>query len=93
MPQRGRKFVFGLAVVAIVFLIFAATADLVPHHHHDNRSERVCPICHAPIMGLQFAALSLPAQADQSWILLFTASIFVYAPFLLRESCRAPPAA
>jgi len=93
MPQRGRKFVLGLAVVAIVFLMFAATAELVPHHHNDAKSERVCQICHAPIMGLQPAAISPPLQTDPPWVLLSATSIFVHAPLLFRESCRAPPEA
>jgi hypothetical protein len=93
MPQRGRKFVLGLAVVAIVFLMFAATAELVPHHHNDAQSERVCPICHAPIMGLQPAAISASLQISLPWLLLSVESISVHAPFLSRESCRAPPEA
>ena len=92
MPQRGQKFVLGLALVAIALLAFATTAELLPHHH-DNLSERVCPVCHPPLMGLQPGALRLPSLTNLFWAILATSSISVHTPFLLRSSSRAPPAA
>ena len=92
MPQRTHKFVFVLAVAAIALLAFTTTADLLPHHH-DNLNERVCPICHPPLIGLQAAAVELPSLTLHSW----ATSIYVYcsvvASPILCTSPRAPPAA
>jgi hypothetical protein len=92
MRHRTPKFVFVLALSAIALLAFTTTADLLPHHH-DNVNERVCPVCHPPLMGVQPAALSLPSLTELSWALFTNSSISAHAPFLLRASSRAPPAA
>ena len=63
MQRHIPKFVFVLALVAIAALGFVSTAELL-HHHHDNISERVCPLCHPPLIGLQPAALT---EVDQ-WL-------------------------
>jgi hypothetical protein len=90
MSQRTQKFTFILALAAIVLLAFTTTAELLPHQH-DNLSERVCPVCHPPLMGLRPAGLRLPSLTDLSWAIVATFSISVHAPFLLRPSSRAPP--
>ena len=92
MQRRTQNFAFVLALAAIALLGFTTTADLLPHHH-DNADERVCPICHAPLMGLRPTALRLPSLTDLSWAVVSTSPISVHAPFLLRASSRAPPAA
>jgi hypothetical protein len=92
MPQLRQKLALGLALVAIAIVLFATTADLLPHRH-DNVDERVCPICHPPLMGLRPTALRLPSLTDLSWAVVTASSISVRAPFLLRASSRAPPAA
>jgi len=91
MPQRRHKPVLYLALVAIALVVFATTADLLPHRH-DNFDERVCPICHSPLMGLRTTALRIPSLTDLSWAVVTSSSISVRAPFLLRASSRAPPA-
>jgi hypothetical protein len=92
MQRRTQKFALVLALAAIVLLAFTTTADLLPHHH-DNVNERVCPICHPPLMGLRPTALRLPSLTDLSCAVVATSSISVHAPILLRASSRAPPAA
>ena len=92
MLQRGQKFVYVLALAAITLLAFTTTADLLPHHH-DNFNERICPICHPPLMGLQPTAVKLPSLTLHSW----GTSIYVYrsvvVSLILNASPRAPPAA
>jgi hypothetical protein len=92
MPQRRQKLVLFLAFAAIALVLFATTADLLPHRH-DNVDERVCPICHPPLIGLRQTALRLPALTVLSWAVVTASSMSVHAPFLLRASSRAPPAA
>jgi len=92
MQRRTQKFALVLALAAIALLAFTTTADLLPHHH-DNVDERVCPICHAPLMGLRPTALRLPSLTNLSWAVIATSSISVHAPFPLRPSSRAPPVA
>jgi hypothetical protein len=92
MSERRHKLVLFLALAAIALVLFATTADLLPHRH-DNVDERVCPICHPPLMGLRHAALRLPSLIELSWAIVTASLISVHAPFLLRESSRAPPAA
>ena len=92
MPQRAKKLAFVLALAAIALLAFATTADLLPHHH-DNINERVCPICHPPLMGLQPTALTLPSLTDLFCPVVAPSLISFHAPFLIRASSRAPPAA
>jgi hypothetical protein len=92
MQRRTQKFALVLALAAIALLAFTTTADLLPHHH-DNVDERVCPICHAPLLGLRPTALRLPSLTNLSWAVITTFLISVHAPFLLRPSSRAPPAA
>jgi hypothetical protein len=92
MQHRTPKFVFVLAIAAIALLAFTTTADLLPHHH-DNVNERVCPVCHPPLMGVRPAGLRLPSLTDLSWAIVPNSSISIRAPFLLRASSRAPPAA
>jgi hypothetical protein len=92
MTQRRQKLVLFLALAAIALVVFATTADLLPHRH-DNVDERVCPICHPPLMGLRPAALRLPLLTGLSWSIAPASLISVHAPFLLRASSRAPPAA
>lgn len=92
MAERRHKLVLFLALVAIALVLFATTADLLPHRH-DNVDERVCPICHPPILGLRPVALRLPLLSDLSWAIVTASSISVHSQFLLRASSRAPPAA
>jgi len=92
MSRRTQKFAFVLALAAIALLAFTTTAELLPHHH-DNLSERACPVCHPPPMGLRPAGLRLPSLTDHSWAIVTTFSISIHAPFLLRPSSRAPPVA
>ena len=90
MLQRSQKFIFVLALAAIALLAFTTTADLLPHHH-DNLNERVCPICHPPLMGLQPTALRLPSLTDVSWALKAFSAISIITPVILCPSARAPP--
>lgn len=92
MPQRRHKLVLFLAFAAIALVLFATTADLLPHRH-DNVDERVCPICHPPLVGLRPAALRLPSLTDLRWGVVKRSPISALAPFRLRASSRAPPAA
>jgi hypothetical protein len=92
MPQRRQKLVLYLAFAAIALVLFATTADLLPHQH-DNVDERVCPICHPPLMGLRPTALRLPSLTGLTWTVVTASSISARAPFLHRASSRAPPAA
>ncbi len=91
MSQRRHKLILFLAFTAIALVLFATTADLLPHRH-DNVDERVCPICHPPLMGLRPAALRLPTLTDLSWAVVAASSVSKHATFLLRSSSRAPPA-
>jgi hypothetical protein len=90
MLQRSQKFVFVLALAAIALLAITTTVDLLPHHH-DNLNERVCPICHPPLMGLQPTALRLPSLTNVSWALKASSAITFIAPVILGSSSRAPP--
>jgi hypothetical protein len=92
MQRCTQKFAVVLALAAIALLAFTTTADLLPHHH-DKVDERVCPICHPPLMGLRPIALRLPSLTDLSRAIVPASSISVHSPFLLRASSRAPPAA
>jgi hypothetical protein len=92
MHKRSQKLVFVLALAAIALLAFTTTADLLPHGH-GSLSERVCPICHPPLMGLQPTALTLPSLTDLSRAVVASSLISVHAPFILRASSRAPPVA
>jgi hypothetical protein len=92
MLPRIRKFVFVLALGAVALLAFAATSDLLPHQH-DNASERVCPLCHPPVAGLQPIGLKLPALSDLSWTVTISDYLSVPASSNRRASSRAPPAA
>jgi hypothetical protein len=92
MLRRAQKLVFALALAAIALLAFTTTADLLPHHH-DNLNERVCPICHPPLMGLQPVALKLPSQDTHSWAIDIYAYRSIPASPILCASSRAPPAA
>jgi len=90
--QRGQKFVFVLALAAIALLAFTTTADLLPHRH-DNLNERVCPVCHPPLMGLQPVGLKLPSLSTHSWAINVYAYISALASPIRHSSPRAPPAA
>jgi hypothetical protein len=92
MLRRVQKLVFVLALAAIALLAFSTTAELLPHHH-DNINERVCPICHPPLMGLQPAALKLPSLSTRSWTVNISAYLSVVASPIRLASPRAPPAA
>jgi hypothetical protein len=92
MPQHRHKLILYLAFAAMALVLFATTADLLPHRH-DNVDERVCPVCHPPLMGLRPMALRLPSLSDLAWALVPAFSISARAPFLLRASSRAPPTA
>ena len=92
MTKRVQKFAFIVALAAIALLAFTTTADLLPHHH-DNFNERVCPICHSPLMGFQPTALTLPSLTDLSCAVVASSLISVHAPFPIRASSRAPPVA
>jgi hypothetical protein len=92
MLRRTQKFVFVLALAAIALLAFTTTADLLPHHH-SNVSERACPICHPPLMGLQPAALKLPSLGTRSWAVNCFAYSAVIPRAIHQSSPRAPPAA
>lgn len=84
--------IVGLSLAMIALLIFATTYAFPPHHH-DNISERVCPICHPPMLGLQPTILTLPSLTDLSCAVVTFTSISAHAPLTLRASSRAPPAA
>jgi hypothetical protein len=92
MPRRTQNLTLILALAAITLLAFTTTIELLPHHH-DNINERVCPVCHPPLMGLQPAALKLPSLSLRSW----SVGISVYRsipPSPIRDaSPRGPPAA
>jgi hypothetical protein len=92
MQRRAQKLAFVLALAAIALVGFSTTADLLPHHH-DNISERVCPLCHPPIIGLQPEALKLPAQGRHSWPIDIYAYYFVPTSSIFFASPRAPPSA
>jgi hypothetical protein len=92
MLRRRKKFIFVLALAAIALLAITTTADLLPHHHN-NFSERVCPICHPPLLGLQPAAVKLPSLAIYFWATNTNAYISVVASPILSSSPRAPPSA
>jgi len=91
MPQQCQKLVFGLALVAIALVLFATTADVLPHRH-DNVDERVCPICHPPLMGLQPVTLKLPSLSSHSWAVNILVYFSIVASPICHASSRAPPA-
>ena len=67
-------------------------ADLIPHRH-DNVSERICPLCHPPLLGQRLAPLKLPLLMDLSWAISPVRSVTAFSPGLKRTSSRAPPSA
>jgi hypothetical protein len=92
MPQRRHKLVLFLAFAAIALVLFATTAEVLPHRH-DNVDERVCPICHPPLMGLQPVALKLPSLSLRSWAVNISAYLSFVASPICHASPRAPPTA
>jgi len=81
-----------MALAAIALVLFATTADLLPHRH-DNVDERVCPICHPPLMGLKPVSLRLPSLSSQSWAFNISTYLSVSSSPICHASPRAPPAA
>lgn len=91
MSRSRQKISVVLALAAIAVVLFGATAELLPHHH-DNVTERVCPICHAPLIGLGVLALKLPSLTSLTWTVnSFRFLAFVSSP-IRHTSPRAPPA-
>lgn len=91
MLRRSRKLVFFLVVGAIALLAFATTADLLPHQHDNSASERVCPICHPQVTGMQPAELKLPALSDHCWTVTIPEYLSVFATPVRLSPSRAPP--
>jgi hypothetical protein len=75
----------------VALLVFATTADLLPHRH-DNVDKRACTIRHLALIGLGPPALKLPLLTGVFWAIATSSSISVHSPFLLRVSFLAPPA-
>jgi hypothetical protein len=92
MLRYSRKLAFVLALGAIALLAFATTADLLPHQHESNLSERVCPVCHPSVAGMQPAGLKLPALSDHSWIVIISEYLSVFSTPVRLAPPRAPPA-
>ena len=92
MQRRTQKIALVLALAAIALLAFTTTADLLPHHH-DTINERVCPICHPPLMGFQPAVLKLPSQGTRSWAVKISTYLSMVASPIRHTSPRAPPSA
>jgi len=92
MPSRTQRFAFALALAAIALLAFTTTVELLPHHH-DSVSERVCPICHPPLMGLRPVSLKLPSLSLRSWALIISAYLSVTSSPIRYASPRGPPVA
>jgi hypothetical protein len=90
MLRRTRKLAFVLALGAIALLVFATTADLLPHQH-DSVGERVCPLCHPPIAGMQPAELKLPSLSDLSWAVAISEYVSVITTPVRFSASRAPP--
>jgi len=91
MLRGTRKLAFVLALGAIALLVFATTADLLPHQH-DSVNERVCPLCHPQIAGLQPTELKLPALSDHSWTVIVSEYFSAFAAPVRLAPSRAPPA-
>jgi hypothetical protein len=91
MFRRLQNLTVLVALAGIALLAFTTTVDLLPHQHRNL--ERICPVCHPPLMGLQATGLKLPSLTGFSWAIVATSLISVCSPFLLRASSRAPPAA
>jgi hypothetical protein len=90
MRRRTQKLAFLLALAAIALLAFSTTVELLPHNH-DNISERVCPLCHPPLIGLQPATLKLPLQGTHSWLVDIYAYHSIPAAPIRFAFPRAPP--
>jgi hypothetical protein len=90
MLRRTRKLAFVLALGAIALLAFATTADLLPHQH-DSVNERVCPLCHPQIAGMQPAELKLPELSNHSWIVVISDYFSVFSTPVRLSPARAPP--
>ncbi len=80
-----------LALGAIALLVFATTADLLPHRH-DDASERVCPLCHPPLAGMQPTELKLPSLSEHSWAVVISEYLSVFSTRVRLSPPRAPPA-
>jgi hypothetical protein len=92
MLRRTQKLAFVLALGAIALLAFATTADLLPHQHDSSASERVCPLCHPPLAGMQPAELKLPSLSEHSWTVVISEYLSVFSARVRLSSPRAPPA-
>jgi hypothetical protein len=91
MLRSTRKLAFLLVLGAIALLAFATTADLLPHQHDSGASERVCPVCHPSVAGMQPAELKLPSLSDQSWIVVIPEYFSVFSTPVRLSPSRAPP--
>jgi hypothetical protein len=91
MLRHSRKLAFVLVIGAIALLAFATTADLLPHQH-DSVSERVCPLCHPSVAGMQPAELKLPSLSDHAWIIVIPEYFSVFSTPVRFFPPRAPPA-
>ena len=85
-----QKSVIGLA---ILLLLFGATAEFLAHHHDTEFSERVCQLCHPTVLGVQQATLQLPTPTNISWTIDLSDYASPHAPATRSSSSRAPPTA
>jgi hypothetical protein len=90
MRPLRRKWLAGLALLGVALVVFATTADLLPHRH-DNNKESVCPLCHPPLLGLRLTSLRLPSLTGISWAIAPVLVCATLAPCVRLAPSRGPP--